>query len=123
MPLNAKEFAFKAVRLLDEKKAFDITLLDIGSISIVADFFVICNGASRIQTKAICDYLLEKLPEDQHQLLRLEGYQEASWILLDFGDVIIHIFLPEERTFYNLDRLWGSADNIDLAGCLSISSN
>ncbi len=123
MPLNAKEFAFKAVRLLSEKKAMDIIILDIGNVSLIADYFVICNGATRIQTKSICDHLIENLPEDKHQLLRVEGYQEASWILLDFGDVIIHIFVPEERSFYNLERLWGKADNVDAEDSFSISLN
>lgn len=114
MALSSREFALKAVRLLNEKKAMDISLLEIGKVSLIADYFIICSGASKIQTKALCDYLLEKLPEDDHPLLRLEGYQDGMWILLDFGDVVIHIFLPEMRSFYNLERLWGKAEGVDL---------
>lgn len=112
MSFDAKEFAFKAVRLLNEKKASDIVLLEISNVSLIADYFLICTGNSAIQSKAICDYLLENLPGEDTPLLRVEGYQDPSWILLDFGSLIIHIFLPEERSFYNLERLWKSAKQI-----------
>ncbi|HHT47244.1 MAG TPA: ribosome silencing factor [Firmicutes bacterium] len=114
MALNTKEFALKAVRLLNEKKAVDIILLELGKLSLIADYFLICNGTSKIQTKAICDHLLENLPEEEYALLRVEGYNDASWILLDFGALIVHIFNAEERSFYNLERLWGKAKIIDL---------
>ena len=114
MVLRSREFAYKAVRLLNEKKASEISLLEVSKVSLIADYFIICEGASKIQTRAICDHLLDNLPEEGHSLLRLEGYQEARWILLDFGDLIIHIFLPEDREFYNLERLWGKAELISL---------
>lgn len=114
MSLNTKEFALKAVRLLNEKKAVDVILLEIGSISLIADYFLICHGNSQIQTKALCDHLLENLPDEECRLLRIEGYRDASWILMDFGVLVIHIFIPEERSFYNLERLWGGARVIDL---------
>jgi len=122
LPLNAKDFALKAVRLLKEKKAIDIRLLDIGQISILADYFILCTGASSTQTQALCDYLMDELPQNDYELLRVEGYKEAAWILLDFGVLIIHIFLPDERNFYNLERLWGGAEGIDVADVSSISS-
>ncbi len=112
MVLRSREFALKAVRLLNEKKASEISLLELSKVSIIADYFIICEGTSKIQSRAICDHLLENLPDDEHVLLRLEGYQEARWILLDYGDLIVHIFLPEEREFYNLERLWGKAETI-----------
>lgn len=114
MALNTKEFALKAVRLLNEKKAADIVLLDIGNVSLIADYFLICHGTSKIQTKALCDYLLENLPGEEYRLLRIEGYGDAGWILLDFGVLVIHIFVAEERSFYNLERLWGKAKAINL---------
>ncbi|NMB40424.1 MAG: ribosome silencing factor [Firmicutes bacterium] len=120
MSFETKEFAFKAVRLLNEKKAEDLTLLKIGKVSIIADYFLICNGSTVIQTKMLCDHLLENLPEDDFQLLRVEGYRQGRWILLDFGALIIHIFVPEEREFYNLERLWGNAHKVDV-GFLSTS--
>lgn len=114
MILSTKEFALEAVRLLTEKKAREIVLLEIGKLTLIADYFLICSGTSRIQTQALCDHLKENLTNEGHSLLRLEGYQEGSWILLDFGELVIHIFLPEERSFYNLERLWGGAEAIDL---------
>jgi ribosome-associated protein len=121
LSFKTKEFALKAVRLLNEKKATDITILEIGTVSLIADYFLICSGSSVIHTKALCDHLLENLPGDEYSLLRVEGYQEGRWILLDFGVLVIHIFVPEERTFYNLERLWGNAGVID-AGYLFTSS-
>lgn len=114
MSLDTKEFALKAVRLLNEKKAEDVILLEIGTISVIADYFLICHGNSKIQTKALCDHLLENIPHEEFRLLHMEGYREASWILLDFGSLVVHIFVPEERSFYNLERLWGGARVIDL---------
>lgn len=114
MALSSREFALKAVRLLNEMKSSEISLLEVSKVSIIADYFIICEGTSKIQSRAICDHLLENLPDDGHSLLRLEGYQEARWILIDYGDLVIHIFLPEEREFYNLDRLWGKAERISL---------
>ncbi|MDO9534858.1 MAG: ribosome silencing factor [Bacillota bacterium] len=114
MSLDTKEFALKAVRLLNEKKAVDVILLEIGPISVIADYFLICHGNSKIQTKALSDHILESLPDEEYSLLRMEGYRDASWILVDFGTLVIHIFIPEERSFYNLERLWGGARVIDL---------
>ncbi len=115
MALNAKEFALKAVRLLNEKKAMDIILLELVNVSLIADYFIICNGTSTIQTRAFCDHLLENLPgEEDYSLLRVEGYKDAGWILMDYGVLVIHIFIAEERSFYNLERLWGKAAVIDL---------
>lgn len=103
---TAKELALKAVRLAEEKKAEDVVVCDIRKVSLIADFFIICSGVTAIQVKAIADYLVEKLDEEKYVLLRQEGYQEGVWVLLDFGEVVIHIFQPEIRTFYNLERLW-----------------
>ncbi len=114
MTLSSREFALKAVHLLHEKKASEISLLEVSKISLIADYFIICEGASKIQTRAICDHLLDHLSDEGHSLLRLEGYQEARWILLDYGDLIIHIFQPEDRQFYNLERLWGKAELVSL---------
>ena len=113
MSISAKEFALKAVSLLNEKKAGDIVLLNMEGISSIADFFLICSGLSKIQTRALCDYLNEDLSAEGFSLLRQEGYQDGDWILLDYGELVIHIFLPEERSFYNLERLWGSAEIVD----------
>lgn len=113
MPLAVKELVLKAIRLLQEKKAQDILLLDIDKVSLIADYFLICSGTSQIHTKALCDHLLENIPVKEYRLGRVEGYREGRWILLDFSDLVVHIFLTEERIFYNLERLWGEAERVD----------
>lgn len=113
MSFKTKEFALKAVHLLNEKKARDITLLEIYPVSTIADYFLICSGTSAIQTKMLSDHLQKNL-NGEYKLLRAEGYREGRWILLDFGALVIHIFSLEERVFYNLERLWGNAREIDV---------
>ena len=101
-----KERVMKLLELLDNKKAIDIIAIDVADKTIVADWFVIASGASVIQVKAICDEVLEKYPEIGLNLRRKEGYTEGRWIVLDFGYVLLHIFYPEEREYYNIERLW-----------------
>lgn len=113
MPLAVKELVLKAIRLLQEKKAQDIILLDINKVSMIADYFLVCSGTSQIHTKALCDHLLNNISFEEHGLGRVEGYREGSWILLDFRGLVVHIFLMEERFFYNLERLWGEAEKVD----------
>lgn len=123
MPLDAREFALKAVGLLEDKKAQDICLLEIDKLTLIADYFLICSGSSKIQTRTICDHLKEQLPDEHYKLLRIEGYDEGSWILLDFGALVVHIFLPELRSFYNLERLWGNATGGVKEECQTTTSN
>ena len=120
MILSTKDFALEAVRLLNEKKAQEIVLLEMGKLTLIADYFLICSGSSRIQTQALCVHLKENLLDSEHSLLRQEGYQEGNWILLDYGGLVVHIFLPEERSFYNLERLWGGAQKIEPGLLLSL---
>ena len=94
------------LRLLDDKKATDIVAIDVADRTIIADWFVICSGSSIIQVKAICDEVLDKYPELGLHLRREEGYTEGRWIVLDFGHILLHIFYPEEREYYNIERLW-----------------
>ena len=106
--IRAEERAnvMKLLEILDNKKALDIIAIDVADKTIVADWFVIYSGSSVIQTKAICDEVLEKYPEAGLNLRRKEGYAEGRWIVLDFGYVLLHIFYPEEREYYNIERLW-----------------
>lgn len=102
----AKEIA----EILEDKKARDLNIVDISSMTILADYFIICNGTSRIHIKTLADELDLKLKEMGVTLHHVEGYESARWILMDYGHVIVHIFHQEEREFYNLERLW--ADGI-----------
>jgi ribosome-associated protein len=96
------------------KKAKDIRILDIRDISPIADYFVICSGGSSIQVKAIAEEIEDKMGEQQLQPLHKEGYDSARWILLDYGNVIAHVFHQEDREFYDLERLWADASAISI---------
>lgn len=96
----------KIVEFLDAKKAKDIDIIDIREVTILADYFVICNGTSTTHIKALADEVEFKMQELGSKYLRKEGYNSARWILMDFGSVIVHIFHEEDRKFYNLERLW-----------------
>ncbi|MBP2644260.1 MAG: rsfS [Firmicutes bacterium] len=89
-----------------EKKAWDIVILDLDGVSIIADNFVICSANSTTQVQAIAENIEEKLDEQGFKLIRKEGYREARWVLLDYGDCIAHVFVDDDRRFYNLERLW-----------------
>ena len=106
----AQNLVEKCAQLAFEKKAQRVVSLDLQGISMVADYFVICTGGNSQQVKAICDHIKEKLQEQEHiSCLRIEGYEQGRWILMDYGSVIVHIFQEEERLYYNLERLWGDA--------------
>lgn len=96
----------------DDKKGKDVKILDIRSISTVADYFVICSGTSTTHTRAIADNVEEKLAGMGLKLHHMEGYENGRWILLDFVDVVVHVFHGDERGFYNLERLWGDAREV-----------
>ena len=91
---------------LDNKKAFDILALNVADKTIIADWFIIASGRSTTQVKALCDELEEKAAERGLIAQRKEGYQEGRWIVVDFGTILVHIFHPEERQYYNMERLW-----------------
>ena len=91
---------------LDNKKASDILALNVADKTIIADWFIIASGRSTTQVKALCDELEEKAAERGLIAQRKEGYQEGRWIVVDFGTILVHIFHPEEREYYKLERLW-----------------
>ncbi|NEU31618.1 ribosome silencing factor [bacterium LRH843] len=107
-----------AVKALDDKKAENIVALNMKGISLIADYFVICHGNSDKQVQAIATELKKVLQEKGHDIKRLEGYDHARWILIDIGDVVVHIFHKEERVYYNLEKLWGDAPTIELGGVI-----
>jgi len=92
----------------DDKKAEDIVVLDLVGRTIVADSFVIATGRSKIQTRSIADGITQGARENGFHVARTEGYSDGGWILIDLGNVIVHVFTPEQRAFYNLERLWGA---------------
>jgi ribosome-associated protein len=105
----AEKLVNRITCLAAEKKAVDTVVLEIGKVSLIADYFVITGGNNRIQVQAIADHITETLKKEGYPLLHKEGYAEGLWILLDYGQVVVHLFQPEERRFYNLERLWGHA--------------
>lgn len=92
-----------------EKKAEDVATIDLTGRTIVADVFVLATGRSKIQTRAIADAIVEAAEDEGSRVLRVEGYGDGGWILVDLGAVVAHVFTPEQRAFYNLERLWGAA--------------
>ena len=111
---GADEIVKVAVKILDSKKASDIKVLKIDTKTILADYFVICNGRSTTQIKALADELEYKLGVGGIGYIRLEGSDSNEWKVLDCKDVIIHVFSTEAREFYNLDRLWADCEEINL---------
>lgn len=104
--MNSKEIAKLAITALEDKKAEEIKVIDISEVSVIADYFIIANGTNRSQIQALSDHVEETLGRAGVNLRQVEGYDNANWVLLDFHDVIIHIFDKENRLFYDLERIW-----------------
>lgn len=111
---KVKEMAVLAVNALEDKKAEDICVIDISEISVLADYFIIAGGNNISQIQALSDAVDEKLGKAGFPLKQIEGYNNANWILLDFGDIIVHIFDRENRLFYDLERIWSDGRKVDL---------
>ena len=94
-----------------DKKAQDVTVMDIRELTVIADAFVICSGSSKAQVKAICDNIEYQLSKENIKPVKIDGYNEARWIVLDYSDILVHIFYDEDRIFYNLERLWNNGNN------------
>ena len=113
--MNSKEIMELAVKSMDSKKAIDIKVLDVSKITTMADYFVICQGGSSTQIKAIADEVEEKLSEKGVKPFGREGMNTAYWVLMDYSDVIVHIFSSESRSFYSIENLWSDAENVDIS--------
>ena len=113
---GSRELTLYAAQLASEKKGHDLKLMEVGRVSIVADYFLICTGNTAIQVKAICEHLLENLKEKDCYTLRVEGLKEAWWVILDYGFLVVHVFQPEARAFYDLERLWYEAPQLFVEG-------
>ena len=110
----SRGLALTIAEAADDRKGGDIIILSVSEVSYLADYFVIVTGFSRAQVRAISQAIEEKVDKEwQRPPLRVEGQSESSWILQDFGEVIVHILLPQEREFYNLEAFWGHAEQIE----------
>jgi ribosome-associated protein len=114
--LSAEEKAALMSRIATDRKALDIVVLDMRDASSITDYFLICSGGSERQVRAIADAIDEELGPLGLASLGVEGYREGQWILMDYGDVIVHVFSQETREYYDLERLWANAPKIDLSG-------
>lgn len=113
--MNSKEMTTLAIQALEEKKAEDIQIIDISEISAIADYFIIANGTNRSQIQALADSVEEKLGRAGVQFKQMEGYDTANWILMDFLDIVVHIFDKDNRAFYDLERIWRDGKQIPLS--------
>ena len=112
--MTSLETAKMAVKALDSKKALDIKVIKIQDISAIADYFVIATGTSSTHVKAIADEVEAQLDEAGISVSHVEGYRSNSWILLDYVDVVVHVFSDEAREYYDLERLWQDGEIIDI---------
>ena len=103
----------RAVAAAEDKKAVDVALLDLRKAAGFADYFLICSGANPRQIRAIADAIVEALAAAGSKPAHVEGYERSEWILLDYFDFIVHVFAPETRLFYGLERLWGNAERVE----------
>lgn len=108
------EIAKLAIEALEDKKAEDIRVIDISQVSVLADYFIIAGGGNPNQIQALCDNVEEKLGRAGCPVRQIEGYETANWVLLDFGDVIVHIFDKENRLLYDLERIWRDGKIVEL---------
>lgn len=103
---EAKMKASVAVKAMEEKKAIDVRVIDITAVSILADYFIVASGSNRNQVQAMADSVEEELGKKGYAPGHVEGYSTANWILMDYGDIVIHIFDEENRIYYDLERIW-----------------
>ncbi|HIE12015.1 MAG TPA: ribosome silencing factor [Desulfotomaculum sp.] len=109
MDLGPQVLLNLVIQAAEERKAFDIAILQVTNLTTVCDYFVLMSGRSTVQVKAIAEHIQDKLTERGIPVLRREGFREGHWVLLDYGDTVVHVFQKEEREFYALERLWRDA--------------
>lgn len=112
---NTAELARIAIEALEDKKAEDISVIDISEVSVIADYFIIAGGSNPSQIQALSDSVEEKLGRAGCPVRQIEGYDTANWVLLDFGDVIVHVFDRENRLLYDLERIWRDGKQIEVS--------
>ena len=112
--MNQNDILKKIVKTLDTKKAEDVEVIGIKDLTIIADYFVIATGTSTTHTKSLADEVEFQLKEAGVVPTRTEGYNGSNWILLDYSDIVVHIFYKETREYYSLERLWSDGEKIDI---------
>lgn len=113
--IDSKEQLQIAVKAADSKRAEDILALDVREVSLLADYFMICSANSERQMNAITEEILDKEEENNYEVKRIEGKEGGKWILIDLGDLIVHVFHAPEREFYNLEKLWSDAPLVNIS--------
>lgn len=113
-----KEMTEMLVKTLDDKMAKEIKVLKTHDLTVLADYFVICTATSTTQIKTLSDEVQKVMEENGETTHRVEGYRDGGWVLVDFGCVIVHLFLEETRKFYNLEHLWSDAPELDISGLI-----
>lgn len=111
---NSQEMVRLAISALEDKKGNDIQVIDIREVSVIADYFIIASGSNANQVQTLSDNVDEVLGRAGYELRQTEGYASAAWILMDFNDVIVHIFSEEDRSFYDLERIWKDGKPVDI---------
>lgn len=112
---RSNEMVKLAVSALEKKKGEDIRIIDIREVSVLADYFIIASGSNSNQVQAMIDNVEEVLGKEGHVCKQIEGYQSANWILMDYQDIIVHVFCKEDRLFYDLERIWRDGKVVELA--------
>lgn len=112
--MDSKKLVKTVYDALEDKKGINITIIDISKISILADYFIIAGGNNENQVKAMADNVLDEFAKEKISPKHIEGYNNANWILMDFSDVIVHIFNEDDRLFYDLERIWRDGKVIDI---------
>lgn len=111
---QAKQMVKLAYQALEDKKGEDIRVIDISEVSVLADYFLIANGSNANQVNALVDSVEEELSKAGFEVKQREGYGLGNWVLLDFGDIIVHVFDKENRLFYDLERIWGDGKVVEI---------
>ena len=116
--MESQELAIRIAKILDKKKAEGLKVLSIQDLTVLADYFVIASGTSSTHVRSLADEVEFQLGQQGVEPQRVEGYEARNWILMDYGGVIVHIFYPEARSYYDLEHLWADAQPVDLSGLL-----
>lgn len=116
--MTAKQVAAAAAKALDAKMGEDIRLIEITDISTLADYFLICTASSSTHVKTLCDAVEEAMDGIGEPMVNREGHRSGTWVLMDFGCVVVHVFTQETRSFYDLERLWQDGKQVNLSGIL-----